>query len=53
MGDFEQMKRDFAKADLIGKINIYVSARGLNVSQYKELLRMYPVKELAKLEAVL
>ncbi len=51
--EFQQMCEKFEKADVDGKIKIYVTAEGLNQSQYKELLRMFPVSELAKLEAAL
>ena len=50
---FENMKRDFGSADVDTKINMYVSAEGLTQTQYKELLKMFPLNELGRLEAAL
>lgn len=47
---FEAVKEKFSKADVDGKIDIYTSVQGLTVEQYKELLRMFPIKYLDKLE---
>lgn len=47
---FEAIKEKFRKADVDGKIEIYTSVQGLTVDQYKELLRMFPIKHLDKLE---
>lgn len=48
-GNFEKVKEKFNIADIDGKIEIYTSVRGLSVEQYKELLRMFPIKYLDKL----
>lgn len=48
--DFDNLKERFKKADLNEKIKIYTNASGLTVDQFKELLRLYPLKHLDKLE---
>lgn len=48
--DFENIKERFKNASVDEKINIYTTVRGLTVEQYKELLRMFPIKYLDKLE---
>ena len=48
--DFEGIKAKFANADVDEKIQIYTTVQGLTVEQYKELLRMFPLKYLDKLE---
>lgn len=48
--DFEDVKKRFSAADVDEKIEIYTSVRGLTVEQYKELLRMFPIKYLERLE---
>jgi len=53
ISEFVQMKKHFAEADTDGKIEIYVSARGLSSMQYKELLTLFPFSELYKLEEAL
>jgi len=50
---FEVMKREFSSADVDTKINMYVSAEGLTQTQYKELLKMFPLNELGRLEEAL
>ncbi|GFN35943.1 hypothetical protein [Tepidimicrobium xylanilyticum] len=47
---FEAIKEKFRKADVDEKIEIYTTVQGLTVEQYKELLRMFPIKYLDKLE---
>ncbi|CCQ92540.1 conserved hypothetical protein [[Clostridium] ultunense Esp] len=47
---FESIKERFRKADVDGKIEIYTTVQGLTVEQYKELLRMFPIKYLDRLE---
>lgn len=47
---FESIKERFKKADVDGKIEIYTGVQGLTVEQYKELLRMFPIKYLDRLE---
>ena len=44
----EKVKAEI-KADLEGKIRLYVTTEGLSTQQYKELLGMYPVGELEEL----
>ena len=53
MVDFEKIKASFINADLDGKIRIYTTTEGLTVSQFKELLKYYPIQHLAKLEKAL
>lgn len=48
--DFEIIKEKFRNADLKEKIRIYTSTSGLSVDQFKELLRLYPLQHLDKLE---
>ena len=50
---FEDLKMDFADADTETKIEMYVQAEDLTQEQYKELLRMFPMKDLHKLELAL
>ncbi len=47
---FESIKERFKNADVDGKIEIYTTVQGLSVEQYKELLRMFPIKYFDKLE---
>lgn len=48
--NFEEIKERFKKANLDEKIRIYTSTEGLTVEQFKELLRMFPIQHLDKLE---
>jgi len=50
---FETYKIQFRHADCDTKIQMYVDAENLTQTQYKELLRMFPIGELNKLEAAL
>jgi hypothetical protein len=50
---FEALKAQFNRADTDVKIKIYVDAEDLTQTQYKELLRLFPLRDLAKLEAAL
>lgn len=51
--EFANIKAEFQKADLEGKIRLYVTTEDLSTQQYKELLGMYPVGELDELEKAL
>ena len=51
--DFIKLKLKFAQTDLRGKIAIYTETPDLSASQYKELLRMYPIDHLNELEQAL
>ena len=51
--DFLKMKERFAAAEVDSKIDMYVSAEGLTQTQYRELLQMFPLSELGRLEAAL
>jgi hypothetical protein len=51
--DFKEIKKDFALADVPGKIDVYINAEGLTQEQYKELLRMFPLDQLGQLEEAL
>ena len=48
--NFEEIKEKFNAADIDEKIQIYTTVQGLTVEQYKELLRMFPIKYLDRLE---
>ena len=48
--EFENIKEEFKQSDLSGKIKIYTTTSGLSVDQFKELLRLYPLQYLDKLE---
>lgn len=48
--NFEEVKKRFQNADLDEKIEIYTTTQGLSVEQFKELLRMFPIQHLDKLE---
>jgi len=50
---FETFKIKFRHADTDTKIKMYVEAEGLTQAQYKELLRLFPLNDLNKLEAAL
>ena len=50
---FEKLKSLFKAADTQKKIEIYIEAEDLTQTQYKELLRMFPLSDLYKLEAAL
>jgi len=50
---FESLKARFKQADTDTKISMYVEAEDLTQTQYKELLRMFPLPDLGKLEAAL
>ena len=50
---FDDLKSRFNQADTKTKIDMYVEADDLTQSQYKELLRLFPLKDLHKLEAAL
>ena len=50
---FEMMKIKFRNSDTDTKIKMYIDAEGLTQAQYKELLRMFPLGDLDKLERAL
>ena len=50
---FESLKNTFRSADTETKITMYVEAEDLTQTQYKELLRMFPLSDLDKLESAL
>ena len=50
---FENLKVEFRNADTSRKIEIYVDSNELTQHQYKELLQMFPMGDLHKLEAAL
>ena len=50
---FESMKTRFKTADIDTKIDMYINAEGLSQTQYRELLKMFPLNELEKLEQAL
>ncbi len=51
--EFCQLKDTFQSADLDRKVQIYVNTPGMTTEQYKELLRLYPVNEIGRLEKAL
>ena len=50
---FEQIKTKFRQADTETKISIYVTTENLTQAQYTELLRLFPLHEIGRLEAAL
>jgi len=50
MANFDQIKERFRNASVDEKIEIYTTTQGLTVEQFKELLRMFPLQHLDKLE---
>lgn len=50
---FEALKATFRSADTDAKIDMYINANNLSQTQYKELLRLFPLNELYRLEAAL
>ena len=50
---FSNLKSRFVAADTDAKIDIYIEAEDLTQGQYKELLRMFPLHDLHRLEAAL
>lgn len=48
--DFANMKERFRMADTEEKINLYTTAENLTTEQYKELLHLFPLQELHRLE---
>lgn len=51
--EFEKIKQEFISSDTDKKIEIYTTVQGLTQTQYKELLKFYPYKEIDKLEKAL
>jgi len=51
--EFAELREKFKQTDTDGKVEIYVNARGLDSAQYKELLTLFPLNELGKLEEAL
>ncbi len=47
---FMELKLRFTQADLQEKIKIYTETPGLDVRQYKELLKIYPYEHISELE---
>ncbi|MCT4621292.1 MAG: hypothetical protein N4A62_18115 [Marinisporobacter sp.] len=48
--NFNEIKEKFRNATVDEKIRIYTTTQGLTVEQFKELLRMFPLQHLDKLE---
>ena len=48
--EFEMLKRQFVQGDTDKKIEIYLTAHNATQEQYLELLRLFPVEELGRLE---
>lgn len=51
--NFYEIKDRFIAADIDTKIEIYTTVQGLSVEQYKELLSVFPIKYLNKLDKAL
>lgn len=51
--NFYEIKDRFIAADIDKKIDIYTTVQGLSVEQYKELLSVFPIKYLDKLDKAL
>jgi hypothetical protein len=51
--EFQKVINEFNTASLDRKIDIYIGTEGLSQEQYRELLRMFPLNELQKLEEAL
>lgn len=51
--NFLEIKEKFKSGDLDEKIRIYTTTQGLTVDQFKELLRMFPIQHLDKLETAM
>jgi hypothetical protein len=51
--DFNKTLSEFSQAGLDEKINIYVNSEGLSQEQYRELLKLFPLDELDRLEKAL
>jgi len=51
--NFYEIKERFIAADLDTKIEIYTTVQGLSVDQYKELLSVFPIKYLDRLDKAL
>ena len=50
---FKKLKKRFYDSNVEEKVSIYVKSQGLSTSQYKELLSIFPMSELGKLENAL
>lgn len=48
--NFEEIKKRFEAADIDEKIRIYTTTSGLSVEQFKQLLRLFPLQHLDRLE---
>lgn len=51
--EFQEIKYKFMEANVDEKISMYTSVRGLSRDQYIELLKLFPVVEIKKLERAL
>lgn len=51
--NFDEIKTKFINADLDEKIRIYTTTEGLSVTEFRELLKYYPIQHLSKLEKAL
>ena len=51
--EFTQLKKQFENSNVEQNIDIYVSSEGLSSLQYKELLSLFPMEQLDKLENAL
>lgn len=51
--EFKRLINNFRFADVDEKIDMYINSEGLSREQYKELLKLFPLDELHKLEEAL
>ena len=50
---FKQLKEKYRSVDTDEKVGIYTNTEGLTQTQYSELLALFPLNELNKLEQAL
>jgi len=50
---FKQLKEEYKNADTDAKIDIYANAERITQTQYKELLLLFPIEEIDRLEEAL
>ena len=51
--EFQDLKNKYKDMSVDDKIKIYTTTQGLTQSQYRELLKLFPINELNKLEMAL
>ena len=51
--EFNKLADRFTECGIDGKIDIYLSAKGLTMEQYEELLMYYPLDRMNELSAAI